>query len=67
MIMKPLKLTKDTLCIGRTQDRRAVWQNGKGPPFISIHDARQVQHLITVATSEIEHIDKPYTRGSLDL
>jgi hypothetical protein len=61
-----LEILNSTLCIGKTPDLRAVWQNPGGPPFISIHDAKQVQHLFEVDDSHFERIEKPYTRGSLE-
>lgn len=61
-----MKILPTTLCIGKTPDLRAVWRNEGGPAFISIHDAKGVQHLIEVDRSHYEPIEKPHTRGSLD-
>lgn len=60
-----MKLTPDSVCIGYTSDRRAVWQNGTEQPFICVHDAKTVQHLFPVTESEFERITKTYTLGSL--
>ncbi len=63
----PFHITSTTLAVGKTPDRRAVWRNGEGPTFISIHDAKGKQHFIEVDESHYERIPKPYTYGSLGL
>jgi hypothetical protein len=59
----PHYIAPETICIGKADDGRAVWQNEGGKPFISVHDAQEKQHLITV--TDFEPIAKPYTRGSI--
>lgn len=55
----------DTLCIGKTPDSRAVWQNGSSAPFIIVHDAKQKRHVIEVRAEEFTRLDEPYAYGSI--
>lgn len=35
----------ETRQIGETRDKRAVWQNNFGPPFVCVYDAKGTRHL----------------------
>lgn len=49
------------MCIGRTDDLRAVWQNDGGKPFIILHDAQGKRHFCTVTDFDPE--PNPTARG----